>query len=146
VVPNLGNGLITRNLIYRNGETAIDLEDDGPTPNDPGDADTGANGLQNHPVIKSAKAGPNETTIVKVKLSSTPNTAFDLEFFESKRKKPDAQDFLGMSENVMTDPSGIYKQEFTLFDDARRVTATATDVNAGTIGATSELSKTEKVK
>jgi hypothetical protein len=43
-------------LVVRNGGIAIDLGADGPTVNDPGDADTGPNGLLNYPVV-TARAG-----------------------------------------------------------------------------------------
>lgn len=148
-MPNTGNSLFTRNLSFRNGEQAIDLESDGPTPNDPLDADTGANGLQNYPVIKSAKQGPGNTTIVKVKLNSTPMTTFDLEFFSGKRKKADAEAFIGETEQVLTDASGKASLKQTFFTSVKkghRITATATDVEAGDFGATSELAKPVKVK
>ncbi len=51
-----GPGVATfleRNVIWGNGLLAIDLNDDGFTPNDPGDADVGPNTLLNHPVKTS---------------------------------------------------------------------------------------------
>jgi hypothetical protein len=56
---------ILRNAIFANGDLAIDLADDGVTPNDPvPDADTDPNGLQNHPVITSAR-NVNGTTRIR---------------------------------------------------------------------------------
>jgi hypothetical protein len=50
--------LVQRNSIFSNGGLGIAFAGCGaiatPTPNDPGDADTGPNGLLNHPVITSA--------------------------------------------------------------------------------------------
>ena len=40
------------NAIHSNAELGIDLNNDGVTPNDPGDADSGPNGLQNFPEIQ----------------------------------------------------------------------------------------------
>ena len=42
---------ILTNQTYANGGIGIDLNNDGPTPNDSGDGDSGPNGLLNHPII-----------------------------------------------------------------------------------------------
>ncbi|MCP4654741.1 MAG: right-handed parallel beta-helix repeat-containing protein [bacterium] len=46
---------ILHNSILANGDLGIDLDNDGMTPNDPGDTDTGANHLQNFPDITWVK-------------------------------------------------------------------------------------------
>ena len=95
---------ILENSIFDNGGLGIDLENDGVTPNDPLDPDTGANALQNYPVLTSAVAAGGATTI-KGTLNSTPNTLFRIEFFSSQVADPSAQGegqtFLG-SKEVMT--------------------------------------------
>ena len=48
---------ISWNCIYDNGGLGIDLGDDGPTVNDPGDADVGANQLQNLPGLDQRARG-----------------------------------------------------------------------------------------
>jgi CSLREA domain-containing protein len=48
------------NLFYANGGLAIDLANDGTTPNDSNDTDGGANNLQNHPEIDAAQTVWNE--------------------------------------------------------------------------------------
>ena len=48
-----GSDLIPR-TVQNNGGPAIDLGDDGPTSNDPGDSDTGPNALLNYPRITSS--------------------------------------------------------------------------------------------
>jgi len=45
---------ISRNRIFSNSAGGIDLGDDGPTSNDPGDTDSGPNDLLNYPVSTSA--------------------------------------------------------------------------------------------
>jgi CSLREA domain-containing protein len=47
---------INRNSIFDNGELGVDLFPDGVTPNDPGDADTGANTLLNFPELSQVTA------------------------------------------------------------------------------------------
>ena len=59
---------ISRNSVFSNAGIGIDLEGGfedaaGNTANDPGDIDTGSNGLQNKPVISSAKTSSTKTTI-----------------------------------------------------------------------------------
>jgi hypothetical protein len=55
----LGNA-VRGNLFHHNADLAIDLGADGATANDPGDGDSGANGLQNYPVLQSVQtAGAN---------------------------------------------------------------------------------------
>jgi len=78
---------ISRNSIFSNTGLGIDLvggfEDvQGNTANDPGDIDTGANGLQNKPVISSAKTSSTKTTITG-KLASSPDTTYTIEFFSN---------------------------------------------------------------
>jgi CSLREA domain-containing protein len=46
---------VANNLIADSTVLGIDLGNDGVTPNDPNDVDTGANDLQNHPVISGAQ-------------------------------------------------------------------------------------------
>jgi hypothetical protein len=71
---------IQRNSIYGNGDLGIDLGENGVTPNDAGDPDSGPNGLQNYPVLTSVNSDGASTT-VKGTLNSKANTAYRLEFF-----------------------------------------------------------------
>ena len=85
-----GNG-IRRNRIFLNSGLGIDLAPDGVTPNDPGDPDTGANQLQNFPLIDSAVLSdviPQDMSI-RGRLNSTPNTTFQLEFFHDEPRPCD---------------------------------------------------------
>jgi hypothetical protein len=101
--------------------------------NDPGDADTGPNNLQNFPVITSASSSAAGTTIHGT-FNSTPSTnGFLLQFFASPTVGPaghgQGQTFLGAT-TVNTDEDG--DAQFTLFFPAevavgQLITATATD-------------------
>lgn len=105
--PCIKKGIIS-NSIFANGGLGIDLGDDGVTPNDPGDPDTGANTLQNFPVLTSVTTSDGNTTIEGT-LNSTADTSFYLEFFASEEADPsgfgEGQTFLG-STNVTTDSVG----------------------------------------
>jgi len=137
---NAVNNRILRNSIVSNGSwldgQGIDLRDDGPTPNDATDADSGPNNLQNYPVLTRVKGA----TVTGV-LTSTANTTFRLEFFGSPECGPtgygQGKDFLG-SFDVTTDANGFVAFEGTLATApaGRIVTATATDP----AGNTSEFS------
>ena len=81
-----GNGnVILRNTISGNSGMSIDLANDGPTANDAGDADAGANGLQNTPVFVDATlAGSTLTTHVNVDSSAVGATnGVRVELFKS---------------------------------------------------------------
>src|SRR5207253_476264 len=77
--PSAGarNGLLG-NLIKVNAGLGIDLGDDGVTPNDATDSDSGPNNLQNFPVLTNVQSIEGVTTIFG-QLTNSPNTTFRLE-------------------------------------------------------------------
>ena len=92
------------------GTLGIDLGGDGVTHNDAGDADSGANGLQNFPIIDSAVIVGSKLTIIGT-LDSTPNATFHLQFFGDDLADPsgfgEGQTLLGAGlYDVSTDASG----------------------------------------
>jgi len=136
-----GNRILS-NSIYTNGRLGIDLGADGPTANDPGDTDTGPNGLQNKPVLSSAKNADGKTT-VRSKLNSAPNRTFKVQFFSNPSGTDEGKVFIGQKP-VTTDGSGNVTFAFT---PAQRValgrTITATATSPG--GSTSEFSAARTV-
>ena len=72
---------IRRNRIFKNEGLAIDLGDDGRTPNDPGDADTGSNRLLNFPVLKravtraAARRSPVSTEVSPLRLRTASSSS-----------------------------------------------------------------------
>ena len=80
VTPTATSIEITRNSFFSNGGLAIDLGDDGPTLNDPGDADGGANERQNYPVITSITpaAAPATGLNVTGTIQTTPSTTVEI--------------------------------------------------------------------
>ena len=140
VVSGWNSETIAGNAIYANGGLGIDLNGDGVTPNDPGDADFGTNDQQNFPVLAGAWSGP--ATRVTGALNSKPNQAFTLDFYASAAPDPsgygEGARYLG-STTVTTDAGGnaafdVTLPAATLSDEL--ITATATDSN----GSTSEFS------
>lgn len=53
--PTFVGNAVRGNLFHHNADQAIDLGADGATANDPGDGDTGANGLQNYPALQTVQ-------------------------------------------------------------------------------------------
>jgi CSLREA domain-containing protein len=148
-VSVLNNGVGNRvlaNSIFSNASLAIDLNRNGVTPNDAGDQDTGANELQNFPVLSSAKTSRKGTSIAG-KLNSKPNETVTVQFFANSEADPsgngEGKTFIG--EKAMgTDSSG--KATFAFKDTqpvakGQFITATATDLD----GNTSEFSAAKKV-
>ncbi len=83
---SVGN-TIRGNTIFSNGRLSINLvggiEDfNGVTANDIGDADTGANNLQNYPVITSAVAS-GSSTVISGTLDSATNKTFLIDVYRS---------------------------------------------------------------
>jgi hypothetical protein len=134
---------IVRNSIFSNGQLGIDLGVDGRTLNDLGDADSGANDLQNFPILTSAKTGGGKTT-VKGKLNSRPNSGYLIQFFSNPSGTDEGKKFVGQK-SVTTDGSGNATFTFTPSSKVgvgQTITATATK---NTTGNTSEFSDARKV-
>jgi titin len=135
------NAISYANRIFGNNGLGVDLAPDGVTANDPGDADTGPNTLQNFPLLVSASS-PGFTTIVQGTLESAPNTIYRMDFFWSPSCDPSGQgegeNYLGTAV-IMTNGSGNASFVVTLNRQSPLgsvITATATDPG----GNTSEFS------
>jgi parallel beta-helix repeat protein len=138
-VPAVAN-TVSGNQILQNGGLGIDLGNDGVTPNDPGDGDSGANLSQNHPVLTRAFTHGNSTKIEGT-LDSAPGS-YNVELFLSDGCDPSA-----FSEGTTTlavvdvtvAPSGATAWSLILHEPlaaGTALTATATDQS----GNTSEFS------
>jgi parallel beta-helix repeat protein len=132
---------VLSNSITANGTLGIDLGGNGVTPNDADDSDTGANGLQNTPVIGGVTVTPSATE-VQGTLQSTANTAFTVQLFRNA-----ACDASGSGEGaelietftVTTGPTGLGFWTGTAFGPpvaGAQFSLTATDP----MGNTSEFS------
>ncbi len=102
------NNAIVRNSIYSNGLLGINLGPAGVTANDAGDGDTGANRLQNFPVLTSAVTNGTQITITGT-LNSTASTNYRIEFYSNATGDGtgygEGQTFIGVSD-VTTDGFG----------------------------------------
>jgi CSLREA domain-containing protein len=81
IFAGTGNAIL-RNSIHSNGGFEIDLGGNGFTPNDLDDLDSGANNLQNFPVLTLATPDAAGTRVTGT-LNSSPNATFRIEFFQS---------------------------------------------------------------
>ena len=117
---------IRLNSIHDNGGLGIDLNDDGPSPNDPGDGDLGANLTQNFPVLTSAVGTGGVATIITGTLDTQPGT-YAVDFYGNPTG-PDAegQTYLGsVTVPVVSGPATFSAPGIPLTQPF--VTATATD-------------------
>jgi hypothetical protein len=133
---------IQGNVIWGNGQLGIDLLPSGVSPNDPLDADSGGNGLQNFPELSTAVSDGGTLHVTGV-LQSAPANLFTVEFFASPGCDAtgfgEGQIYLGAT-SVSTDGSGNASIDVLLpvtADPGWVVTSTAT---LEPLGATSEFS------
>ncbi len=131
---------IRGNKIHSNGVFGIDLNADGVTLNDAGDADAGANGLQNYPTLTSVTTGASST--IGGTLNSTAGSSFTVDFYLSNACDASGfgqgASFVG-STTANTDANGSasFSVQFPVsFPTGSVITATATD----SVGNTSEFS------
>ncbi len=136
-----GSNSIRGNSIHSNGGLGIDLGDSGITPNDPGDADTGPNNLQNFPMLSVAE--PGAATHVVGTLNSQADTTFILDFYANTTADPsgygEGQRFLGLLA-VLTDSAGDASFDLTLpaattYGEMITATATASDSSTSEFSA-----------
>ncbi len=126
------------------GGLGIDLGGDGVTANDVGDADTGPNGLHNHPVVTSLTAAAGTVTL-DLQLDAPAGDVL-LQVFTTPAPDPSGHgegDTLVHSATV-NHPGGSATHTVSFAADATATfTATATDdLGGGVYGATSEFSAT----
>jgi hypothetical protein len=130
------NNTFRGNLIHSNVDLGIDLGVEGTTPNDANDTDTGANRLQNFPLLERATL-TGDSLVVEGTLHSMANTVFDLDVFANILFDPaghgEGEFYLG-STRVTTDAGGnaSFSVTFTVALPGRYLSATATDPDGNT--------------
>lgn len=144
-----GSMTITQNTIVSNGGLGIDLAPggvEGVTPNDPGDADTGPNGLQNFPVITAAHLTPQGVRVVGRIDTASPATV-TIEFFANRVPAPggdpsgygEGAEFLGSGQPTA---DGSFSFDLPSVPPGTLISATATDA----AGNTSEFARNHGVR
>ena len=130
-----GNAILG-NSIFANTGLGIDLNNNGVTANDAGDGDTGANNLQNFPVLTSAVMTSSTQVTIVGTINSTANSQFRIEFFSNTAQDPtgqgEGQIYLGFV-NVTTNGGGNFNFNTTLtatVSASSFISATATRSNA----------------
>jgi hypothetical protein len=145
-----GNSILS-NSIFSNASLGIDLDSNGVTANDTGDADIGPNNLQNYPQITSAKTGRRATTIKGRLEGVTFSDVFTIQFFSNpKGTREEGKKLIGEKAEVSDGDDGELDGTISFtFKPARKVkaglfiTATATYVATDD---TSEFSVPKKVR
>jgi hypothetical protein len=147
------NNMLGGNRIFGNGGLGIDLGLNGPTPNDPLDADEGPNALQNYPVLTSARPVDGGAVVAGF-LNGRPGHQHDVYFYASPACDPsgfgEGQTLILLNNgygfaHVDTDEQGTRTFAVTLPGVAagQSITATAADSEdhpAGAATSTSEFS------
>ncbi len=136
---------ILGNAIFGNEGLAIDLavgNAEGPTPNDPLDADEGPNGLQNAPLLTGVDLGDGR---LRGRLDAQPNTTYYIDFYTITACGPDAHPGSSSYLSYLTvvtgaDGTATFQGGFADLPEEGFATATATlQVSVGS-GPTSEYS------
>ncbi len=133
IVIEAGTGnAILRNEIWDNSGRGIDLGKDSFTINDIGDEDTGANDLQNYPVVTGVNfKGPGGTHTITWTLNSKPSRPYYVEFFGNDNLDPsgfgEGRHRLS-STTVATDTNGVIVFTDIFGTDEKFISSTATDL------------------
>jgi YVTN family beta-propeller protein len=127
VIANNGKGITVNggnradyrdSRIFSNTIIGVDLNNDGPTPNDdampPYDTDTGANLLLNYPKILSVGVMSASVGVVNYEVKSTPNTSIDVYFCINPAGGSQCATIDPVSAGVTTDASGFFSGSRTL--------------------------------
>lgn len=134
-----------RNRIIDVDAVPFDLNGNGVTLNDPDDGDSGANGLQNHPVLTDTRIVDSNRLQLSGTLDSAPNTSYALDFYVSSEISRAAFSFFALANGervatteviITTDANGVASfgpvtVEFDGSGTLGVVSATATRLDGG---------------
>lgn len=124
---------VETNSIFGNTGLGIDLDNDGVTLNDVNDADTGANNLQNYPIVESAVFAGGNTTIAGSLHSVPLRDNYRIEVFANNSVDPlgygEGETYLGSTTIAALDVlgDGTFSVVVAGNYSGKFITATATD-------------------
>ena len=128
---------VGKNVFEDNGGLAVDLGPEGPTPNDPLDADDGPNGLQNAPVIQWVLSNARETRAL-VAIDGSPSGFFALSLWANATCDPsgfgEGTTRLAVSESIEAATDGHAEYVFAIeppLAPTIQLTALATEKSLG---------------
>ncbi len=132
------NNRILTNTMFLNSGLGIDLDNDGVTPNDIDDPDTGANKLQNFPVISSAVLSGSNLTVTYSIPSISPNSTFGIrvDFYIADSAGQEGQKLLAVGGIATQGTTGMHTMAAQGAVVGSKIVLTATDNK----GNTSEFS------
>ncbi len=133
---------IRGNQIFENDGLGIDLGGDGFTENDPADMDSGANELQNFPIVTTEIVGSRTDVTIDVNANPEINYLIDVYGDEVSHDVFTVQgrSFLD-SNNVTTDDTGMARVLFSILGVHHNISVTLTDPD----GNTSEFGREQLV-
>jgi uncharacterized repeat protein (TIGR01451 family)/CSLREA domain-containing protein len=105
----IANADIRANSIFNNAGLGIDLYPTGVNANDAGDADNGADGMQNYPLLEEPTLNGDGTVTVPGRLNSKSGQTYRLDFYSNNPADPtnygEGQTYIGTT-NVTTNAGG----------------------------------------
>jgi len=141
--------LFDQELVFSVSGVSATLTNQGPNPNDLGDADTGPNGHINSPVLKSAQQIGDQLTITyDLDVADSPTDDYRVEFFANNQSSifgtGPGEEYLGAATSVA--PGTNRTVTLTVSGDyyQKALSATTTAIDAGTgsgFGSTSEFAQ-----
>lgn len=124
---NADRNAIVENSTFANAGLGIDLGDNGPTPNDPGDLDTGADQELNYPVILTADWLSGATTLM-----GTADPASEVHVFRAQVEPLGDAEGISWLGSVWPRPTGTWSLTVSGLSVGDFVTATGHDWAGGT--------------
>ncbi len=140
-----GNAILGNVILRDHGGNPIDLVNDGITPNDALDVDTGPNDLLNYPVLTASSFDTMTAEVTVDYTLDVPEGDYRVEFFTSPNIHASGQGALitmARAEFVYHPGGGSQSLQTTFsMDEAHYISATVTeDLGGGAYGSTSEVS------